>query len=509
MKTYFKILLLLFPLFVATLANSQQKATTRSHFSLLAVNKQVIIKYRFPENSGTDKVNIILYRGNEKNENVKAIQQLNDLPVSADYYHIDSTLPAQGTYQYTLEVIAGNTTLLRETKTVYAYPAGLSPMIKSFTGQAKKGTAEVTIKWDIANTFLAGNLTLARSRNRESGFTTIAVLKNTDRSFLDIVNDANEPFFYQLQVPDLSKSTILTSITIYVLPDFVIKPIPAQNVRGLLKNNQPNISWQSGDQASRGFYVFKKTIADRKFTQASGIIVSNNNGQFSWTDSTSQLKPGQSYQYTILSESNSYTKSEPSDTVTVIVPGANLQLLPPEELRLVQDNDSLRIVWTIPEGESELTDEYIVYQKSKTDRDYKVIGTRHAIEMINYINILLPEPGSSFIVKAKSGNKESLPTEPAVWIGKTKSTEGPQFLKAEIIDGVLNITWLNIEDPAIREFNLYKWQGRSYVLVQTVNNSSTSIQVRNYTPGEKNQYMLTSVNTKGTESKGSSSLTVY
>jgi hypothetical protein len=392
---------------------------------------------------------------------------------------------------------------------VYAYPAGLAPFIQSFDAKAKKGTNKVTLSWNISNTFLAGNITLARSRSRESGFTTIAVLKNTDKSFADIVDDANEPFFYQLLVPDLSKSTIISSVTIYVLADFVIKPQPPENVRGLVKNNLPAIFWQANDPSSRGFYVFKKTITDTKFKQASGIIISNNNGQFSWTDSTSRLKPGQTYQYTVVGESNSYTKSEPSDTVTLTVADPNLALLPPRDLRLVQDKDSVSVVWTIDEEELGLTDEYIVYQRKKTDRDYKIIGSRNAHEMKNYINLAIPEAGSYFIVKAKAGEKESIATEPVLWIGKVETIAGPQFLKAEVIEGALTIAWLKTEDPAIKEYKLYKWQGRDYVLLQTIDKIANSVQIRNYTGGEKNQYILTAVSGKGIESKGSKALTVY
>ena len=90
MKHFIKIIILF--LLAAQFAFAQikeQQATPL--FSAKGDNKEVIIQYRFPKNSGTDKVNVILYRGNEKNENVKAIHQLNNLPVSSEYYHIDST----------------------------------------------------------------------------------------------------------------------------------------------------------------------------------------------------------------------------------------------------------------------------------------------------------------------------------------------------------------------------------------------------------------------------------
>lgn len=46
-------------------------------------------------------------------------------------------------------------------------------------------------------------------------------------------------------------------------------------------------------------------------------------------------------------------------------------------------------------------------------------------------------------------------------------------------------------------------------MVQTIDKNTNTIQVKNYVAGEKNQYILTAVNSKGTESEGSKALTVY
>ena len=509
MKHFIKIIILFILATEVTFAQIKEQQAAPL-FSAKGDNKEVIIQYRFPKNSGTDKVNVILYRGNGKNENVKAIHQLNNLPVSSEYYHIDSTLPGQGSYQYTIEIISNNITIIRESKLVYAYPAGLAPFIKSFTASAKKQSNQVTLSWDISNAFLAGNATLLRSRKRETGFNRIAILKNTDKVFTDTVNDANEPFFYQLQFPDLSKSTIISSITIFALADFVIKPQPPQNVRGILKENKPEIFWESSDQLSRGYYVYKKKAKETKFMQASGIIIKNTAGQFSWVDSNNLLKPGLTYQYYVAGESNSYTKSEPSDTVMLSIANDDLNLAPPYDLRFIRNGDSLNVVWTKTDEESSAyITEYVVYQKKISERDFKIIGTANANGKRNYITIPMPEGESSFMVKSKSGDKESVPTEPVTWIDKTEKSFGPRFIKGEIIDNVLNITWLNMEDKNIREYRLYKWQGRNFKVIETIDKNTNTIQVKNYTSGEKNQYMLTAVNTKGMENKGTKPITVY
>ena len=66
-----------------------------------------------------------------------------------------------------------------------------------------------------------------------------------------------------------------------------------------------------------------------------------------------------------------------------------------------------------------------------------------------------------------------------------------------------------MEDENIREYRLYKWQGRDFKMIENIDKNSNTILVKNYIAGEKNQYMLTAVNTKGVENKGTKPITVY
>lgn len=514
MKHLLKILLV-YLFLIGTLVSTAQekKANTNYLFTAKAVGNKVIIKFNFPKAATEEKgtMNVIMYRGNENNEGVKAIHQLNNIPISSYYYHIDSTLPGNGTYQYTIEVITNEAVVLRESKLVYAYPAGLSPAIKTFNSIAKTKSNEVTLKWELSNSFLAGNIAILRSRKRETGFTTIATLKNTDNSYLDIVDDANEPFFYQLQVLDLSKSENIYTPTIYVLADFVIKPEKAKNVRGIVRRNNPTIYWESTDAASRGFYIYKKSNSDTKFYQASGIIIKDSTEKFSWSDTSTLLKAGNTYQYCIFSESNSYTKSDPSDTVrlTVEAEQANIIVPTPQEIRIIENNDgSINVVWTTENNNEQITG-YAVYQKNIKDRDYRLLQNGSTTTEINYITINNPEKGANYIVKSKIGDKESAASRSVEWNNKEAKSFGPRYLKGEVNENELILSWLTTDKTIIKEYKLYKWEGRDYVMVQTIDKNTNTIQVKNYVAGEKNQYILTAVNSKGTESEGSKALTVY
>jgi fibronectin type 3 domain-containing protein len=509
-----KISILTFLLIGTQTANAQTKKTNPNPvFTIKAVGNKVITQFNFPKTAIEEKgtMNIILYRGNENNEGIKAIHQLNNISVSSYYYHIDSTLPGQGTYQYTIEVMSNDAVVLRESKMVYAYAAGVSPAIKTFDAKAKMQSNQVTLKWELTNTFLASNITILRSRKRETGYIAIATLKNTDKTYLDIVDDANEPFFYQLQVVDLSKSESIYTPTIFVVADFVIKPEKAKNVRGAVRRNKPTIYWESTDAASRGFYIYKKNTADNKFLQASGIIIKDSADKFFWTDSSSLLKAGQTYEYYIFSESNSYTKSEPSDTVrlTIEAEQASVIVPAPQDIRIIQNGDApINIVWEANSDNEDITG-YAVYQKKLNEREYRLLPNGSAGSEINYITISNPETGSSFIVKAKSGDKESAASRAVQWNNKEDKTFGPKHLKGEIIDNELTLSWLANDNADIKEYKLYKWTSRDYTAAQTIDKNTNSVVVKNYIAGEKNQYMLTAINIKGVESEGTKAITVY
>ncbi|MEJ7674274.1 MAG: hypothetical protein WKF59_16665 [Chitinophagaceae bacterium] len=163
-------------------------------FSLKYVGNNVFVQYRFSKSNSREKVNVVLYRGNEKNEGLKAIHQLNNLPLSTDYLYIDSTLPGRGVYQYTIEVISNGVALLRQSAMVYAYPVTLSPFVKSFDAKTKKGSNEVSLSWDVANSFLIRNIILLRSRKRDGEFKPLVTLKKDEKIYLDKVDEPNETF---------------------------------------------------------------------------------------------------------------------------------------------------------------------------------------------------------------------------------------------------------------------------------------------------------------------------
>ncbi len=509
-----KISILYFFLIGAQVAAAQVKRVNSNPvFTAKAVGNKVINQFSFPKTATEEKgtMNVILYRGNEKNENIKAIHQLNNISVSSYYYHIDSTLPGQGTYQYTIEVISNDAVVLRESKIVYAYPAGLSPVIKTFDAKAKMQSNEVILKWELTNTFLAGNITILRSRKRETGYTTIATVKNTDKIYLDIVDDANEPFFYQLQVLDLSKSENIYTPTIYVLADFFIKPQAAKNIRGFTRRSKPIINWESTDAASRGFYIYKRSSGDDKFYQATSIIIKDSSESFSWTDTSNYLKPGQIYEYFLLAESNSYTKSEPSDTVRISIEKEQAKIIVPAplDIRIIPNNDAtINIVWDANNSNEDITG-YSVYQKKITEQEFRLLPNGITSSDINYITINNPENGNSYIVKSKIGDKESAASRAVQWNNKEVKAFGPKHLKGEIIDNELTLSWLANDNSNIKEYKLNKWTGRDYLVVQTIDKNASTVIVKNYTAGEKNQYILTAINLKGIESEGTTAITVY
>lgn len=171
------------------------------------------------------------------------------------------------------------------------------------------------MSWKIENNITLQQLHLQRSRKKEEGYETITTITGRDTFFVDQVTDANEPYFYRLEMPSLADGRNYYSASVFVIPVFAIIPKVPSRIKAEKVDNVIRLSWISTDPDSRGFYVWKKREGNNKMALASTIIDKNAENQYVWTDSL--VTSGESYQYSVMAESNSYDRSADSDTITI------------------------------------------------------------------------------------------------------------------------------------------------------------------------------------------------
>jgi len=489
---------------VAIQVNAQQKSTLTAKYD----GGDVIITYPVPAFSDVDSVDLSIYKtGNSGGEKLLFQQKV---ATKKEWLFADTLTRKQpGVYQYRIQLDLDTATLQNETVVAYAFAPDLIPIATALNASNKKGTNNINISWQIADDFVVRSVALERSRKKDGDFIAIASLGNTDTSYTDIVDDANEPFFYRLVMHSVTNDNAYYSAIIHVLPEFEILPLTVANVKVSQAKGEIVLSWENVDKNATGFYILKRTAAQGDFVPTSTRIDVNETNIYRWADSTSLLKDNTMYQYAIVAESNSFHRSAPSDTVTVSYTSHRFALSPPQGLQIVTANDTVyRLVWQIDDVRSLENAGYAVYFKSESSTRFELLPNGVAMNDVNYLEIPKPKDGDSYYVKAVNGNMESVPSMTFTYTNVFQKEFGPKYLRAAIIDGLLNIKWLNEEEVKFQAFKLYKWNGKTFTLVEQISADKDVVATQSYNAGELNIYKLTAVNLLGEESNGSKVLQV-
>jgi hypothetical protein len=184
----------------------------------------IILTYQPPLVRGIDSVSLNIYRKDAKGE--KLIKQKSKVAGNQQWLFADTTTRKKpGVYDYRIVALADNNPIREDKIRAYAYPPDVRPIAGKFKAANKKGTNNISLSWKIDNSFILQNITIQRSRKKTEGYQPIATLQASDTGYVDKVDDANEPFFYRLDMSTIRDGKIYQSASIFVTPDFAIIPL--------------------------------------------------------------------------------------------------------------------------------------------------------------------------------------------------------------------------------------------------------------------------------------------
>lgn len=501
-----KRLLFITSLTFSAIAASAQKTVDANAIKTIEAKYaggDIILGYNFITDKRLDSVSIKIYRKNAGREIL--LKQLTKIAPNKKWRFVDTTIRRNpGIYIYKIAAFAGDVFVKEDVITTYAYAPDVRPYATGLKAENKKGTNEVLLSWKIGNSEVLKNLTLLRSRTKEGDYLPVATLQNTDSDFADKVDDANEPFFYKLEMISLLDGAFYNSTSIFVIPEFVVIPSPPVNIKAMQKNKSIAVSWESNDKKARGFYVKKRTDSKGAFVFASTIITANRLNKYEWDDTAGSLKPNAIYEYAIIAESNSFDKSIASDTAIIAYKDNAIKLSPPQDLSIITANDTLyNLAWTIDSLRQKEPAAYVVFIKKLKDREFKMMENGMALASLNYVTIPKPTDGDVYKVQAVNGNEQSDFSIPFTYNNAFENEFGPVNLKAAVIENELIVKWLKYTAVQIKEYRLYKFNGREYQLIETVVGDKSFVITKNYTPGQLNMYQLKAVKRDNSESRGS------
>lgn len=467
----------------------------------------ILLKYKLPGFKSIDSVDLRLYKTNVAGEKIVIKRKLANASL---WKYLDTTTRrTPGIYQYRLELSYNNAVLQNESVWAYAFAPDAVPVAISFNVENIAGTNTININWQIQNNFTLRTIELQRSRTQTENFITIATMPSNQTNFSDIVDDANEPFFYRLQMINVGTNKIYYSAVSNLVANYSIIPLQVANLKEISSNNKIILSWQNMDSNTKGFYIMKRLIQQDSFSLASTKIAATDLKGYQWQDTASTLIDQSTYQYYVLAESNSFHKSKPSDTLTVAFSKKVITLSPPQELQLIQTPDSaFNLAWKIDSLRINEITAYSVFVKKAGGDKFLPLPNGIVLGDRNYLKIPKPSHNDEYYVKALTSETESVPSLSYTYSNAFENVFGPKYLKAVVINDHVHIKWLISDNSDIRSYKLYKWDGKKFINIATIEKAKDSFETDSYTANELNLYQLKAVNNKGIESSGSNIIQV-
>jgi len=500
-----KNLLFILFTFISLPVMAQQQVT--SSLTARYEGGDIILQY-LPPVTGADSLTINVYRKNAQHDEL--IRADRKIAAKAVWLYADTfTRRNPGVYQYRIEVKGDAQSDQNSAAWAYAYSPDVIPVAGEFKVQSAKGSNAVLLTWQIADAYMVNSIVVQRSRKKDTGYKPIATLKGNETNYTDRVNDANEAFFYRIDMIPHHSERVYQSASVFIMPDFTINPAKVQNIKAGQINKQIIVSWQSDDEYSRAFYVFKRSQNQGDFIPASLAITAGKTKKYQWADTASTLSNNMMYQYIVLAESNSFHKSQPSDTVTVSYRNKNMPLNAPQDLRILTVNDTTyHLVWSTDSLQNENYSGFQVYLKRRNDNDYRLIPNGMVTSNLNYVAIPQPDNGDSYKIKATQGTKESNFSLPFTYRNAQEKNFGPKYLKALVLKEGLFIKWTSNPDFRASSYKLYKWDGKNFILMESIDGKQDGIMTKKYQPNTLNVYKLVTVDKNGIENAGSELLQV-
>ncbi len=469
----------------------------------------ILLSYQLPALNGADSLSLAIYRTGRQGAEVLIKQNLK-AAVNTRFLYADTTLRKNpGIYQYRLQISVAQAVLKDEKVLAYAFAPDEIPVAVDFDAKNTRGTKNINLSWRIANNYLLNSIIIERSRKQDGSFAPVATLNQNDSVFVDQVSDANEPYFYRLAMENIVNGKIYYAAVAQVIPQFAIVPLSVTHVKAAQLREKIALSWENQDEKANGFYILKKSGKQDTFLLASAKIMKNSTDKYQWIDSTSTLVNHETYQYSIVAESNSFDRSKPSDTVTVAFSRSIPALSPPQHLQVITANDTTyNLVWQVDSLRQHEIAGYAVFIKNAGGTVFRALAGGVVTSNMNYLAIPRPKNGDTYQVRAVNGTKQSAPSIAYTYTNAFEKEFGPKYLKAAVIDHMLKIKWSKPEDVEVKAYKLYKWNGKGFDLIETIPSDQDTVTTKKYLAGELNMYQLKTVNAQGIESKGSKMLQV-
>jgi fibronectin type 3 domain-containing protein len=425
----------------------------------------------------------------------------------------DTTLTNFSAYDYQIKVgdIFGNmdsTTHFFEGNNVPIEKVILPEKIKVV---AQKEIRNLLITWSLTSNQTIQSLKLYRSRDFDKDYRVIANLSPTETSFEDKIEVANELYHYYFEVKDIFGNTNRT-IKFKGLYDAQSIPKIPTNLEINASKNGAELKWQSADEITRGFYVFRRSGRTNDFIQISSLIPTQR-GQAAFTDTT-RLDFETTYYYSIKAESDTYDKSGFSETVTYkpAVSKNRNTLKPPFDLNITYRDDKLMLSWENLNATISQVLGYQVFRRNINEKDAKLLTDKPLSFRQNFYEdstFISEGKYQFFVVSTDLQGNFSERSQPVNLDLTNRFVMTPENLGAEVLVNEIKLKWTGLDIDRIKNIKIYRAEeGANFLLISTLPKNKQDFNDSNVNKGKTYSYKVSSIDLNNKESDKSEPLMV-
>jgi hypothetical protein len=469
--------------------------------SLRSVSDSDFPELRWRAANIEDTTDFSIYRSGVKKDDFILVQTLHGKKLIGDSlvcWLIDTTLTEKALYKYFIALPYKKDSVIRS-EIMYGHNLGAipSPQVVRFNAEPSLDRKAINLNWELNYNFTTNTVAIFRSKNYDDGYEIIARLSGNETSYMDVVDIANEAYYYFIVIHDYFGYQ-RPSVRVPGIATFKEKPIPPQSFKLTNDHNMGRMTWERVGDNVIGYIVYRRINNFGTFFPLNNMFYTPEVG-VSYTDSTVKDFKNKDIEYYVVSVSDGFVKSNSTDTLTLHIQGEIVKGAPRECTYVLDSLNRVMLIWTSQEADAEVKG-YNVY---RTGND----GVKKKInkDLIRYnVNYFVDEENTKTGECAYEIETISITNTPSMNRAGVKLNiqDIPQHLVLSLKKSSkgIQIKGLPMSQTNIKEIILYR-QVNSGELKQLTKLSPNNISYTdlNVTEGELYSYSAVAVTTDNTK----------
>lgn len=474
---------------------------------------QVFLQWYVPEQRNLNSFSV--YRsifGRNEFKKINAIKGFNSSEDTIFLIVQDTMVENPAFYEYYIKPLDlyGNSGPDSEIAAAGTITGTYNPAPEYFNARGGEKNYEIILTWKFNDLQYLRSIEVYRSTSFDNGFTRIARLSPQDSTYTDVVNRANENYWYYLVMNGPIENSLPTAKVSAMYRSIGEAPPPPEEIDAESVPGGVKVYWSYYEPFAKGFYVYRYVYEIAEYTQISDLIPVDS-AIYSYTDSSEYLQGNETYRYAVKVVNDLDQISDFSESASA-VPDKKVTVESPENLRINKTEDGIILIWDdMHEALSTLLG-YKIYRKTLPDKEFSRLENDTLRNDINYYRDSDLVPGKSYTYSVSAIDFFGNESEKSIAI--TWHTEEEYYISPAISslsntpEGIV-IKWNQITDENIVSIKIYRSQpGTEPNLIATLEKLEDNYLDNSVKEGELYIYEISVLTADGREYEKSNGMSL-